>query len=131
MPGQQRLVRERAHDEPELAEARERVGCGQAAEHVVACDRIHRHPRRAQALCEPVALGERACHALAHLRLLRAGDLADRCRPRGERAGRPQRVERTGQGGLRDRVADARGAQPEALGERAADDQVVVLGHER
>ena len=60
-----------------------------------------------------------------------AGELGDGRRPGRDRAGRAQRVERLGERGLRQAVADARGAEREALRERPRDDEVLVVGDER
>ena len=81
-------------------------------------------PARAHARGQPAALLDDRGAALLQLLGLAAGQLGDGRRPGRDRAGRAQRVERLGERGLRQAVADARGAEREALRERARDDEV-------
>ena len=129
--GEQRLVRERAHDAAPGGELLERVGHGRAREDEVAGLREHVDARRAHPRGEPAARLDDGGAALAHLLGLVTGELGHGGRPRRDRARRAQRVERLGERRLGEAVADARGAEREALRERARDDEVRVIGDQR
>ena len=88
-------------------------------------------PARAHAGGQPAALLDDRGAALLQLLGLVAGELGDGRRPRRDRPGRAQRVERLGERRLREAVADARGAEREALRERARDDEVLVARDQR
>ena len=111
--------------QPRSARLREDVGHRRAREHEVAG--LRRAPRRRPCACpRRASRAPRRC-AAQRSRIssrLAAGELGHGGRPRRDRAGRAQRVERLGERGLREAVADARGAEREALRERARDDEV-------
>ena len=125
--GQQRLVRERAHGAAALARGARRRRA-RASARARSCRRAPA-PRRPRGACRrPASRAPRRSRrsAPAARAISWQASSADRGRPRRDRARRPQGVERLGQGGLREAVADACRAEREALRERARDDEVLV-----
>ena len=129
--GQQRLVRERAHDAAALDQAGERRRVDRrAGEHEVA--RLGQHlDAGARACPRPAGRAPRRSPRSAPRISSRSRQRQLGRRPptttRSSRAAAARRA-RSASAGCGEAVADARRAEREALRERAADDQVLVLG---